>query len=73
MKLRKNISLAALSTFKIGGRAEFFCSVKKPEDLFEAICFAKAKKIPYRIIAHGSNIVFSDGKLKGLLIKISDG
>src|SRR3989344_5607953 len=73
MKLRKNISLAPLSTFKIGGRAEFFCLVKKPEDLFEAIRFAKAKKIPYRILAGGSNIVFPDSKLNGLLIKISDG
>ncbi len=73
MKLRKNISLAPLSTFKIGGRAEFFCEVKRPEDLFEAVRLAKENKTPYRILAGGSNVVFPDGKLKGLLIKISDG
>jgi UDP-N-acetylmuramate dehydrogenase len=73
MKIKKNVPLAPLSTFKIGGRADFFCEVKKPEDLFEAIRFAKTKGIPYRILAGGSNVVFPDGKLKGLLIKISDG
>ncbi|HXF44259.1 MAG TPA: UDP-N-acetylmuramate dehydrogenase [Candidatus Paceibacterota bacterium] len=73
MKVRKNISLAPLSTFRIGGRADFFCLVKEPTDLFEAVEFARNKKIPYRILAGGSNIVFPDGRFKGLLIKISDG
>lgn len=73
MTFRKNISLAPLSTFKIGGRAEYFCSVQEPTDLLTAIRFAETKKIPYRIIAHGSNVVFPDGRLKGLLVKISGG
>ncbi|MBI4033966.1 MAG: UDP-N-acetylmuramate dehydrogenase [Candidatus Brennerbacteria bacterium] len=73
MKLTKNVPLAPLSTFRIGGRVEYFCEVEEPEELFEALVFAKEKKIPYRILAGGSNVVFPDGKLKGLLVKISDG
>lgn len=73
MKIQKNVPLAPLSTFKIGGKAEFFCSVEEPEELSEAVNFAKTRKIPHRILAGGSNIVFPDGKLKGLLIRISGG
>ncbi len=73
MKFKKNVPLAPLSTFRIGGRAEYFCEAKNSEDLFEAVNFAKTKKIPYRILAGGSNVVFPDSKLKGLLIKVSAG
>ena len=73
MKIRKNVSLSPLSTFRIGGRAEYFCEARKPEDLREAVSFAKSKKIPYRILGGGSNVVFPDGKLRGLLIKVSVG
>lgn len=73
MKIKKNVRLAPLSTFGIGGRAEYFCSVKTPEGLIEAIKFARQKGISHKIIAGGSNVVFSDGKNKGLFIKISGG
>lgn len=73
MKIKKNVPLAPLSTFRIGGNAEYFCSVKKSDDLIEAIKWAKQQGAPYRILAGGSNIVFPDKKLKGLLIQVVDG
>ncbi len=73
MTIRKNVPLAPMSTFRIGGRAEYFCEVRRLEDLSEAVRFARTKKIPYRILGGGSNVVFPDGKLKGLLIKVSVG
>lgn len=73
MKIRKNVPLAPLSTFRIGGRVEYFCEAKTPGDLAEAVNFARIQKIPYQILGGGSNVVFPDGKLKGLLIKVSAG
>ena len=73
MTIRKNVPLSPLSTFRIGGRVEYFCEVRRLEELSEAVRFARAKKIPYRILGGGSNVVFPDGKLKGLLIKVSVG
>lgn len=70
MRIKKNVSLAPLSTFKIGGRAEYFYLAKNSDYLIEAIKWAKNRKLPWRIFSGGSNIVFPDGKLKGLLIKI---
>ncbi len=73
MNIKRNVSLSPLSTFKIGGRAEMFCLVRTPENLIRAAEWAKANKIPYRVFAGGSNTVFPDGTLNGLLIRIRGG
>ena len=73
LKIEKNVSLKNFSTFKIGGKAKYFCKVKKREDLFEILEWAKKKKIPFFILGGGSNILFSDKGFKGLVIKIELG
>jgi len=70
LKIEKNVSLKNFSTFKIGGKAKYFCKVKKREDLFEILKWAKKKKIPFFILGGGSNVLFSDKGFKGLVIKI---
>lgn len=70
MKIEKDISLKEFTTFKIGGRAQFFCYVKNEADLVEAVDFAKAQKIPLFILGGGSNILISDKGFDGLVIKI---
>ncbi len=73
MRLEKTVCLAPFSTFKIGGKAEYFLSVQKPDDLIAAIEFAKKRKISYKIFAGGSNVLFPDDKIKGLVIRFLGG
>jgi len=73
MIFKKNVPLALFNTFKIGGRAEYFFKTSRPENLIKAIEWARNKKIPYRVFAGGSNVVFPDKKIKGLLIQFSGG
>ncbi len=73
IRIQKNISLASLSTFRIGGKTELFRLVKTPEDLIVTIEWAKKHKIPFRVFAGGSNIVFPDEGLKGLLVRFHGG
>ncbi len=73
MIFKKNVPLAPFSTFKIGGRAEYFFKISKPESLIKVIKWAEDKKIPWKIFAGGSNIIFPDKKIKGLLIQFSGG
>lgn len=73
VRIRRNVKLAPLTTFKIGGKAEFFCEVKTPEELLEAIEWAKNKNLSWRIFGGGSNIVFSDKIIRGLLIRFIGG
>ena len=73
MKIVRNKKVAELSTFGIGGRAEYFCEARNVKELFSAIEFARKKKIKRHIFAGGSNVIFPDGILHGLLIRITGG
>lgn len=70
LKIFKDELLSNHTTMRIGGSAEFFCSVKTKQDLIEALEFAKKHNIAYRILGGGSNILVDDNQVKGLTIKI---
>lgn len=72
-RLRKNAPLAPLSTFRIGARAEYYCQVRTGRELVAAVQWARRSGLKYRIVAGGSNIVFPDKTLPGLLIHIQGG
>lgn len=73
MIFKRNVRLAPLSTFRIGGRAEFFYLARSPEKLIEAIDWIKKKKMPFKVFAGGSNVVFPDKKLRGVLVQVKGG
>ena len=71
MKIIKGKPLADFTTFRIGGKARFFCSVENKEDLQEAVGFAKKKSLTIFILGGGSNILVSDKGFDGLVVKIN--
>lgn len=68
--IRKNFDLTKLTTFRIGGRAEFFMVIKNRRELAEAVAWAKTKKLPLAVLAGGSNILIMRKKIPGLVLKI---
>lgn len=70
--LRANQSLAVLSTFNIGGPADFFYEAKNEKDLVSLVELTQKKKIPFIIIGGGSNFLFDDLGFRGLVIKMAD-
>lgn len=60
------------TTFGVGGGAKAVLVIKRPEELVEAIVAAQKNRLPYRLIAGGSNVVFSDKLFNGLLIIFRD-
>ncbi|MBI2097616.1 MAG: UDP-N-acetylmuramate dehydrogenase [Candidatus Vogelbacteria bacterium] len=69
LSLCRNVPLAPLTTFAVGGRARWFVSVSSPEQLVEAVKTARVKKLAYRVFAGGSNVVFGDRTFHGLMIQ----
>ncbi len=64
----KDEPLSAHSTFRIGGKADFFASPSRKESLTALIRAAKENDIEYSVIGSGSNILFSDKGFRGLVI-----
>lgn len=71
MLIEENISLAELTTLKIGGAARFFASVKTENEIVEALKFAEDNKSETFILGGGSNILIADAGFDGLVIQIS--
>jgi len=70
-QIKQNMPLAPLTTFKIGGPAKYFIDVTAPEDLVEAVAWAKQNNEKYFILGGGSNLLVSDKGYNGLIIKNS--
>ncbi|HEY4483806.1 MAG TPA: UDP-N-acetylmuramate dehydrogenase [Candidatus Paceibacterota bacterium] len=67
-EVEKKVSLAAFTTFGIGGVAPWFILVEDAEQLVQVVQKARTQKIPYYIFAGGSNVVFPDKIPKKLII-----
>ncbi len=67
--LAKNVSLAEYTSFKIGGKAAYFFSAKRKEDVAKAVSISRKMKLPFFMLGKGSNILVSDRGFKGLVIK----
>ena len=72
MEVKKNISLAEHTTFKIGGKAKFFIETKNRQNIIEAVKFAQKNNLPFFVLGGGANMLFLDDGYDGLVIKIQN-
>ncbi|MGL4981566.1 MAG: UDP-N-acetylmuramate dehydrogenase [Treponemataceae bacterium] len=66
--ITKNQPLASLTTFKIGGVADFFVIPKTKNDLLDALEWADKNNEQIFFLGGGSNLVISDEGIDGLVI-----
>jgi len=69
MKILENVPLSQYTTFKIGGKARFFCAVRNEKEMVEAVLFARGKDVRFIVLGGGSNVLISDAGYSGLVIK----
>ena len=65
---RKNEILAPYTTFKIGGACDILVRINSVEVLSEAVKYCKSADMPYHVIGKGSNILVSDGGVRGAVL-----
>ncbi len=59
------------TTFKIGGPADLFLTVKTEDALRAVLARARQLAVPYHIIGKGSNLLVSDGGIEGAVILLA--
>ncbi len=67
--VRANEPLAAHTTFRIGGPADFFAEVKTLDELIELVRRARQQHVPFFVLGNGSNVLVSDLGFSGLVIE----
>lgn len=66
--LKENVTLAPYTTYKIGGRADYFFTARNKNDFIEALLYARREKTPVLVLGGGSNILIGDKGFRGLVI-----
>ncbi|MEM1238692.1 MAG: UDP-N-acetylmuramate dehydrogenase [Cyanobacteria bacterium P01_H01_bin.26] len=66
--IKPQFSLANLTTFKVGGPAEWFAAPRTTDELQGCVQWANAEGLPITRLGAGSNLLISDRGLPGLVI-----
>ncbi len=69
--LNQNVNLSSFSWFNLGGPAEYFYKAKDKKKLKSLLEEAKKNNLKTTIIGAGSNTLFRDNGVKGVVIKLS--
>lgn len=68
LTLRRHEPLAAYTTMKVGGPADYFVAVQTVDQLIKLVRWARQVELPYYLLGGGSNILISDAGIRGLVI-----
>src|SRR5712664_415387 len=68
--VREDEPLASRTSFGIGGPADFFLELSRPEAIEKAIEGSKQREIPYRLLGAGTNLLIADRGVDGLVIRV---
>jgi UDP-N-acetylmuramate dehydrogenase len=68
--IRRDVPLAPLTTFELGGPARFFCQAYTSEDAVWALRWARDQGLPVFILGGGSNVVVGDAGFSGLVLQL---
>jgi UDP-N-acetylmuramate dehydrogenase len=68
-RVRERAPLAPLTTFRVGGPADWLIETRNSEELDRALSLARAAGVPVTLLGGGSNILVSDAGVRGLVIR----
>jgi len=72
-RVERNVPLAPLTTFRIGGPADFLYRAQTPDELVAALQVAREHDIPHFLLGKGANILVGDLGIRGLVIRAEVG
>ena len=67
-RVERDVPLARLTTFRIGGPAEVLVRVSSRESLATVVRFCADERVGFRVLGRGSNVLVSDQGLGGITV-----
>jgi UDP-N-acetylmuramate dehydrogenase len=68
-RIERDVPLAPLTTFRIGGPADLLYRAGTPDELAQAVSLATELAIPSFLLGRGANVLVGDGGFRGLVIR----
>ena len=70
--IHNNEPLSLHSTWRIGGPADIFIEPRSVDQIIQIVKIARSHKIPLVVIGNGSNVLFSDAGIRGIVMKLGE-
>jgi UDP-N-acetylmuramate dehydrogenase len=64
-----NVSLAPLTTFRVGGPADWLVETRNSEEMLSVLRLAHREGLPVTLLGGGSNVLIADAGVRGLVIR----
>jgi UDP-N-acetylmuramate dehydrogenase len=68
-RIERDVPLAPLTTFRIGGPADFLYRARTPDELARAVQLARRLDVPWFLLGRGANVLVGDGGFRGLVVR----
>ena len=68
--IKEGEPLASRTSFGIGGPAEFFLELARPEAIEKALEGCRERAIPYLLLGAGTNVLVADKGVEGLVVRV---
>ena len=68
-RVRSNVVLAPLTTFRVGGPADWLIETRNSDEIVALLRLARAASVPATILGGGSNVLVADSGVRGLVIR----
>ncbi len=72
-RVARDAPLAPLTTFKVGGPADFLVETRSEDEIVRAVKLAYAAGVAVTMLGGGSNVLISDRGIRGLVIRPKGG
>lgn len=69
-RVRNDAPLAPLTTFKVGGHADWLVDVRSEDELRRVLVLAEQHGQPVTILGGGSNVLVADAGVRGFVIRV---
>ncbi|MGA0135667.1 MAG: hypothetical protein ACO3KZ_04145, partial [Ilumatobacteraceae bacterium] len=71
-RVRRDVSLAQFTTYKVGGPARLFLKARSIDDLHAVSNALREQRVPLLVIGRGSNLLIADEGLDGLVVMLGE-
>jgi UDP-N-acetylmuramate dehydrogenase len=69
-RFRASVPLATLTTFRVGGPADWLAEVHSVDELRALVAAAAAERVPVSVLGGGSNVLIADTGVRGVVIRL---
>lgn len=72
-RVHRNLPLAPLTTFRVGGSADWYVQVRGADEIRRIMAIGRRAGVPVTVLGGGSNVLVADRGVRGIVMRVHGG